>query len=249
MSVVEPSLTRNDELRAELRETCLKECSGTAKSIRHAMQAIAKNPTDVATLYELYRQVHSLAENANVTRLLTIARVVSAFDAMLKQLMDKPDSVTQSVRRTMAQTVDLLCTLFEGDGQDVDLASARVLTVDDQQIALRSVMHALEKANLKSQALSDPSAGLSVAQEWQFDLIVLDHEMPGMTGAELCAKLRALPNYKKTPILFVTSASGFEHRARICRSGGTDVIAKPFLGTELGLKALTLIVKSKTVPS
>ena len=107
-------------------------------------------------------------------------------------------------------------------------------------------MNALEKANLKSQALSDPSAGLSVAQEWQFDLIVLDYEMPGMTGAELCTKLRALPNYKKTPILFVTSASDFERRAEICRSGGTDVIAKPFLATELALKALALIVKSKT---
>ena len=96
--------------------------------------------------------------------------------------MDKPDSVTQCVRRTMAQSVDLLATLFEGEGQEVDLATARALAVDDQQIALRSVMHALEKANLKSQALSDPSAGFSVAQEWQFDLIVLDHEMPGMTG-------------------------------------------------------------------
>jgi CheY-like chemotaxis protein len=249
MSVVDQSLTRNDELRAELREVCLKECSGAVTSIRQAMQGIAKNPTDVAKLYELYTQVHSLAENPNVTRLLTIARVVGAFDVLLKQLMDKPDSVTQSVRRTMAQTVDLLCALFEGEGQDVDLLTARVLAIDDQQIALRSVMHALEKANLKSQALSDPSAGLSVAQEWQFDLIVLDYEMPGMTGAELCAKLRTLPNYKKTPILFVTSASGFENRAKICHSGGTDVIAKPFLGTELGLKALTLIVKSKTVAS
>jgi CheY-like chemotaxis protein len=71
--------------------------------------------------------------------------------------------------------------------------------------------------------------------------------MPVMTGLELCAKLRAFPNYKKSPILFVTSATDFQHRAEICRSGGNDVIAKPFLVTELGLKALTLIVKSKTV--
>jgi DNA-binding response OmpR family regulator len=68
-----------------------------------------------------------------------------------------------------------------------------------------------------------------------------------MTGVELCAKLRTLPNYKKTPILFVTSASDFENRAKVCRSGGNDLIAKPFLATELCLKALTLIVKSKVV--
>jgi CheY-like chemotaxis protein len=246
MSVVDQSVTRNEELRAELREVCLKECGVAVPSIRQAMQAIAKNPADIAKVQELYNQIHSLAGNASVTRLLTVARVVNALDVLLKQLVDKPDSITQSVRRTLAQSVDLLCTLFEGDGQEVDLATARALAVDDQQIALRSVMNALEKANLKSQALSDPSAALSVAQEWQFDLIVLDLQMPGMNGAELCAKLRALSNYKKTPVLFVTSATEFEHRAEICRSGGTDVIAKPFLATELGLKALTLIVRSKT---
>ncbi len=247
MSVVDRSAARNDELRAELREVALKECASTVTSIRLAMQTIARNPNDVTRIDELYNAVHSLAQNAGVMRLETVARVVTAFDSLLRQLVDKPESATQSVRRTMAQTVDLLGVLFEGDGVEVDLRTSRVLAVDDQQIALRSVMNALEKTNLKSQALSDPSAGLSVAQEWQFDLIVLDYEMPGMTGAELCTKLRSLANYKKTPILFVTSASGFERRAEICRSGGTDVIAKPFLATELGLKALTLIVKSKTV--
>jgi len=245
MRIVDPLRTRNDELRAEVHESFLKECRGAVASIRQTMQAIAKNPTDVARLQELHNQVHSLAGDASITRLPTVTRIVSVFDALLKQLVEKPDSMTQSVRRTVAQSVDLLHILFEGDGQDVDLATARALVVDDQQIALRSVMNALEKANLKSQALSDPSAALSVAQEWEFDLIVLDHSMPGMTGAELCTKLRSLPNYKKTPILFVTSATGFEHRAEICRSGATDVIAKPFLATELGLKALTLIVKSK----
>ena len=76
MSVVEPSLTRNDELRAELREACLKECGGAAALIRQAMQAIAKNPADVTKLQELYSEVHALAGNASVTRLLTIARIV-----------------------------------------------------------------------------------------------------------------------------------------------------------------------------
>ena len=120
MSVVDRSATRNEELRAELREVCLKECAGVVTSIRLAMQAIARNPADIAKIQELYNQVHSLAGNANVSRLLTVARVVGAFDVLLKQLVDKPDSITQSVRRTMAQTVDLLCALFEGDGQEVE---------------------------------------------------------------------------------------------------------------------------------
>lgn len=247
MSVTDQPTTRNDELRAEVRKSSLEEARPAMPSIRQALQSVAKNPSDVPKLQELFDKVRALAGNPSLTRLLTIARVVGAFEQLLKQLVDKPECINQSVQRTMAQAVDLLCALFEGDARDVDLVTARVLAVDDQQIALRSIMHALEKANLKSQALSDPHAALSLSRDWQFDLIVLDIEMPGMTGVELCAKLRALPNYKKTPILFVTSASDFGHRTEACRSGGNDLIAKPFLATELALKALALIVKSKAV--
>jgi len=246
MSVVDQSTTRNDELRAEVRKSSLDEARPSLAPIRQALQAVAKTPVDVAKLKELYGLVQVLSGSPVLTRLPTIARLVFTFEQLLRQLVDKPDCLNQSVQRTMAQTVDLLCALFDGEGREVDLVTARVLAVDDQQMALRSVMNALEKANLKSQALSDPGAALSVAQEWQFELIVLDLQMPVMTGLELCAKLRAFPNYKKTPILFVTSATDFQNRAEICRSGGNDVIAKPFLATELALKALTLIVKSKT---
>lgn len=249
MNVVDQATTRNDILRAEVRKSCLEQGRAAMPSIRQTLQTVAKNPCDASRLRELVDEVRALAGNASVMRLATITRVLAAFEVLLRQLVDKPECVSQSVQRTMAQTVDLLCALFEGDGRDVDLVTSRALAVDDQQIALRSVMNALEKAGLKSQALSDPAAALNVAQEWQFDLIVLDIEMPGMTGVELCAKLRALPNYKKTPILFVTSVTDFEHRAEVCRSGGNDLIAKPFLATELALKALTLIVKSKTVVS
>jgi two-component system, chemotaxis family, chemotaxis protein CheY len=248
MSVVDQATTRNDELRAEVRKSSLEEARPAMLSIRQALQTVAKNPGDKPQLQELFSQLHALGSNPILTRLPTIARVLAAFEQLLRQLVDKPDCLNQSVQRTMAQTVDLLCGLFDGDGrEEVDLVTVRALAVDDQQIALRSVMNALEKANLKSQALSDPGAAFSVAQEWQFDLIVLDIEMPGMTGVELCTKLRTLPNYKKTPILFVTSAADFEHRAEVCRSGGNDLIAKPFLATELSLKALALIVKSKAL--
>jgi PleD family two-component response regulator len=247
MSVTQQLLTRDDELRAEVRKSSLEEARPAMPSIRQTLQSVAKDPSDALKLQELYNKIQELAGSKSLKRLPSIARIVNAFEQLLRQLVEKPESTSLSVQRTMAQTVDLLCALFDGNWREVDLTPARVLAVDDQQIALRAVMNALEKANLKSQALSDPAAGLSVAQESQFDLIVLDIEMPSMTGPELCAKLRALPNYKKTPILFVTSATDFEHRAEVCRSGGNDLIAKPFLATELALKALTLIVKSKTV--
>jgi CheY-like chemotaxis protein len=249
MNATDQTRTRNDELRAEVRKSSLEEGRPALPSIQHTLQAVMKDPTNVSKLQEHHDKVRALAGHTSLTQLVTITRVVGAYERLLKQLVDKPECVSSSVLRTMAQTGDLLRALFAGDGSEADLVEVRALAVDDQQIAVRTVMSALDKAGLKSQALSDPNAALSVAQEWQFDLIVLDIQMPGMTGPELCAKLRALPKCSKTPILFVTSAVDFENRAEVYRSGGNDLIAKPFLATELGLKALTLIIKSKTAGS
>jgi DNA-binding response OmpR family regulator len=78
-----------------------------------------------------------------------------------------------------------------------------------------------------------------------FDLVFLDVDMPGMNGFELCTKVRALPAYKKTPVVFVTSLNDFESRANSTMSGGNDFIAKPFLFMELAVKALLYVFRSK----
>ena len=73
--------------------------------------------------------------------------------------------------------------------------------------------------------------------------------MPGMTGFELCTKLRTLPLHKKTPVIFVTALTGFESRASSTMSGGNDFIAKPFLFIELAVKALLYILRARFVPA
>ena len=74
-------------------------------------------------------------------------------------------------------------------------------------------------------------------------------EMPGTNGFDLCTKLRALPAYKSTPVVFVTSLSDFDSRAKSMMSGGNDFIAKPFLFTELNVKVLTYVLKNRMAPA
>ena len=69
--------------------------------------------------------------------------------------------------------------------------------------------------------------------------------MPNMNGYELCTKLRTLPTYKKTPVIFVTGLTDFESRANSTMSGGNDFIAKPFLFMELAVKALMYVLRSR----
>ena len=119
------------------------------------------------------------------------------------------------------------------------------MVVDDEPISRRAVIYALEKAQLKCVGVEDPNVALNMLSENQFNLIFLDVDMPGMTGFELCTKLRALPAHAKTPVVFVTGLTDFESRARSTLSGGNDLIAKPFLFMELAVKALGYVLKGQ----
>ena len=109
----------------------------------------------------------------------------------------------------------------------------------------RAVIGALEKANLKCVGVEDPNVALTMLSKNHFDLIFLDVDMPRLNGFELCARLRALPGYARTPVVFVTALTDFESRARSTLSGGNDLIAKPFLFIELAIKALTYVLKGQ----
>lgn len=101
------------------------------------------------------------------------------------------------------------------------------------------------KPPLKSISLEDPEQALQLLAENDFDLVFLDVDMPGMTGYELCAKLRAMPQHKKTPVVFVTSLNDFDARTNSTMAGGNDFIGKPFLFIELTVKALIHVLQAK----
>ena len=132
--------------------------------------------------------------------------------------------------------------------QEEFLQTPLILAVDDEPISRIALRTALEKANLRAITLDDPVLALKVLAQNRFDLIFLDVDMPGMDGFELCKKIRASVTNKMTPVVFVTALSDFENRTRSTLSGGNDLIAKPFLQSELAVKALTLIVKQMLVP-
>jgi DNA-binding response OmpR family regulator len=238
------------EFQAELRGSFVETLPATLAALRTSLQGMIKAENDSARLkqvQELYRRIHALTGNAAVAGLLQIAQMSDALEALLKELYEKPKNVTASTTRTVASAVDFLGVLFEkGLGPDKQEApEANILVVDDEAISRRAVTYALEKAKLKSVNVEDPLAAYDLLSQNGFDLIFLDVDMPGMSGFELCTKLRTLPAHKKTPVVFVTSLTDFESRANSTMSGGNDLIAKPFLFIELGVKALVYLLRQR----
>jgi len=246
------SASSDAEFQAELRRDFIQTLPPVLSALRAALKTLIKadnEMTRLSAVQELYRRIHALTGNAGVAGMMLIAQMADASEALLKELYEKPKNINASTIRTVANAVDFLGVLFERgtlpDRQEVP--AANILVVDDESISRRAVTYALEKAKLKSVSVEDPNQAFKMITENRFDLIFLDVDMPGMNGFELCAKLRALPSHKGTPVIFVTSLTDFESRANSTISGGNDFIAKPFLFIELAVKALAYVLKGKLV--
>jgi DNA-binding response OmpR family regulator len=246
------SLTsENDaEFQADLRKAFIDSLPNSLYSLRIGLQGLIKAENEMTRLrhvYDLYRRVHALNGNAGLAGLVQIAHMASAFEALLKEIYEKPKNINASTTRTIASAVDFLAFLFERgtlpERQEVPVS--KILVVDDEAISRRAVVYALEKARLKSINVEEPEQALQLLLENDFDLVFLDVDMPGMTGFELCAKLRAMPHHKKTPVIFVTSLNDFDNRTNSTMAGGNDFIAKPFLFIELTVKALIYVMRSR----
>ena len=247
-----PANTSDAEFQAELGKTMREGSPATLAGLRTTLQAITKSDGEARLKHvnELYRRVRALTGNAGVAGLHLVAQTSDAFEALLKELYEKPQNINASTLRTVATAIDFLAFLFghaaTPEHQEV---KANILVVDDEAISRRAVVHALERAKLKPTEVADSNQAYQFLTQNKYDLVFLDVDMPGMNGFELCTKLRGLPGYKKTPVVFVTSLTDFESRASSMMSGGNDFIAKPFLFMELALKALIYILRSKLDPA
>ena len=236
--------------QGDLRATFIEGLPQTLASLRAIMMTLVKASSQVdqlKSIYDLYRQIHALTGSAGLAGFNLIAKMADSIEALLKELYEKPKNINQSTIRTVAAAVDFLGFLFERGVQSEkqEVPQASILVVDDEPISRRAVIYALEKAHLTSTNAEDPTSALKLLEEKNFDLIFLDVDMPGMTGYELCAKIRNMPQFKKTPVVFVTALSDFDARTHSMMAGGNDFIAKPFLFIELTVKALIHVLRSK----
>ena len=102
----------------------------------------------------------------------------------------------------------------------------RILVVDDDAHVAGSVRRGLEGEGYAVDVAFDGTEGHWLASENPYDAMVLDSMLPGMSGDELCARLRAAGVW--TPILMLTARSGESDEAQALDAGADDFLSKPF---------------------
>lgn len=115
----------------------------------------------------------------------------------------------------------------------------RVLVVDDDE-AIRALLDkVLGVLGYRDVTCAETGAdALRCVEEAAapFDCFLLDIQMPGMDGVELCRRLREMPSYKDAPIVMLTAMSERAYLDRAFKAGATDYVQKPFDVTELGVR-------------
>jgi diguanylate cyclase (GGDEF)-like protein len=134
------------------------------------------------------------------------------------------------------QTVDAVVALRERER--VRVRGTRVLAVDDDPTVLAALDVVLREAGLNVSPCSDPGRFWEHLEEEEPDLVVLDFDMPGVTGVELCRALRNEPRWAALPVVFLTSRADADSVRAVFDAGADDYVTKPFVGPEVVARIL-----------
>ena len=104
----------------------------------------------------------------------------------------------------------------------------RVLVVDDSLVVRKVMQKDLEADGLDVETAIDGVNALDVLAKGEFDMALVDVEMPRMNGYELLTELRKRPEYQQLPVIIITSRSGDQHRRRAMELGADGYITKPY---------------------
>ncbi len=113
------------------------------------------------------------------------------------------------------------------------LPGGSVLVVDDHELNRRVAQRLLEKLGMRVVLASDGVQGLAAAQTGQFDLVLLDLQMPGMDGFSVARQLRQHATGSTLPIIACSADAQRETQLAATQAGVDDFLAKPYRLHEL----------------
>ncbi len=119
--------------------------------------------------------------------------------------------------------------------------SAHILIVEDEEPLTLLLRYNLESEGYEVETASRGDEADTRLKERTPDLVVLDWMLPGVSGIELCRRLRARPETQKLPIIMLTARGEESERVRGLATGADDYIVKPFSVPELVARVRALL--------
>ena len=249
--VITEMLTVSERMRSNpLQRARERFCVNVVESIapmRISLQTVARaQGGDTAEAFRVIkRHAEAITSAAAELALSRISHLTSALAGLSQQLSERPLNSTASTSRTIAGALDALDRLARVGLAAENQAAPLGLIVEDERVSQQIVRTALDRSQIRSILTDTGELAVQMLELNKFDVIFLDVTLPGINGYQVCTALRKLPNHAATPVIFITALKEFEARAQSILSGANDLIAKPASVTELAVKALTHVIKTK----
>jgi two-component system sensor histidine kinase/response regulator len=114
------------------------------------------------------------------------------------------------------------------EGPSPDLVSPSILVVDDNPDNLKLLANTLQRRGYRTRPVQSGRLALQAAKADPPDLILLDVNMPGMDGYQVCAELKKDEALATIPVIFISAYGEAVDKMRAFTAGGLDYITKPF---------------------
>ena len=131
------------------------------------------------------------------------------------------------------------------DAGSVAEAKPVVLVADDDGHIRRLVQVLLQNRGMTVIQAADGVEALALAKASTPNVLVLDVNMPGMSGFEVCKAIRDDPLLRRTPVLMLTAQGSTVDKVAGFEVGADDYVQKPFEGAELAARVTSLIARSR----
>lgn len=115
----------------------------------------------------------------------------------------------------------------------------RILLVEDEEKVSRFVARGLTSERFAVDVARDGKSGWELAQTYQYDLVILDLLLPGLTGSEVLHRIRKTKS--QVPVLILTARDSLGDKVEHFEAGADDYLAKPFVFAELLVRVKALL--------
>lgn len=115
----------------------------------------------------------------------------------------------------------------------------RILVVEDEEKVTRFVSRGLTAERFAVDVARDGKSGLELAQTYQYDLLILDLMLPGLSGGEILRRIRKTNS--QVPVLILTARDALGDKVEHFEAGADDYLTKPFAFAELLVRVKALL--------
>jgi putative two-component system response regulator len=117
----------------------------------------------------------------------------------------------------------------------------RVLVVDDEQAGRELLVRLLSRHDYVVDSAGDGESALKAIESRHPDLVLLDVELPGLNGFDVCRAIKQRPATRLIPVVLVTGLEGREHKITGIQAGADDFLSKPYDQEELLARVASLV--------